>query len=297
MTDKQEPDIVERLRKYPADPTMCDDYSAAMLDAADEIERLRAAQPAQPAEPVEPVAQEWVTRNPAPNAAAPIVPTESRTFTFNRPSAPAAVPLTSDALKERPEFADCKAAQPAPAPESLRDTIGQALSDYMGENSNSGLFSVDPFNSFEIDAIADAVVSVLPAQPAPAQEPQRPSDERIRELVIDYGVESLRLGSEEARYSAGVGGSNYRASFLRAKRAEALKRVERAIEATIVPPGYVVLEIESVREIITDIEQHIGQGKESEKKEAAERPGYGTGTYTHLWRKMQKLRAMTRAER
>jgi len=35
-------DIVERLRAYPADPMLCGDYSDAMLEAADEIERLRA---------------------------------------------------------------------------------------------------------------------------------------------------------------------------------------------------------------------------------------------------------------
>ena len=35
--------LVERLRTYPADPLLCDDYSAAMLEAADELERLREA--------------------------------------------------------------------------------------------------------------------------------------------------------------------------------------------------------------------------------------------------------------
>lgn len=104
----------------------------------------------------------------------------------------------------------------------------------------------------------------------PAQEPQRLSDDDIEGICCD-----IRLANQPIQ--------------------EYDRQVARAIEAAIVPPGYVVLEAESVREIITDIEQHIGQGKESEKKEAAERPGYGTGTYTHLWRKMQKLRGMIAA--
>jgi len=33
--------LVERLRAYPADELLSDDYSTAMLEAADEIERLR----------------------------------------------------------------------------------------------------------------------------------------------------------------------------------------------------------------------------------------------------------------
>ena len=40
LTDGLGP-LVERLRAYPADPLLCDDYSSAMLEAADEIERLR----------------------------------------------------------------------------------------------------------------------------------------------------------------------------------------------------------------------------------------------------------------
>ena len=32
--------LAERLRAYPADPLLCDDYSTAMLEAADELDQL-----------------------------------------------------------------------------------------------------------------------------------------------------------------------------------------------------------------------------------------------------------------
>ena len=99
MTDKQEPDIVERLRKYPADPTMCDDYSAAMLDAADEIERLR--------EQMSMMAQ------------------------YGKP--PAQPDHQGHSCTHKCTWPQCEAAQPAPAqepqPVSNTDELPQRLSD------------------------------------------------------------------------------------------------------------------------------------------------------------------------
>lgn len=50
-----------------------------------------------------------------------------------------------------------------------------------------------------------------------------------------------------------------------------------------------------VLEVVRDVEQHIAQGHQSELFVAAQRPGYGTGVYTHIWHQMQKIRAMLSA--
>jgi len=66
----------------------------------------------------------------------------------------------------------CGAAQPAQARDNLRDTIGQALADYMSENASDGVFTIDPFDARNIDAIADAVVAAQLGPAHPAQAPE-----------------------------------------------------------------------------------------------------------------------------
>lgn len=60
-------------------------------------------------------------------------------------------------------------------------------------------------------------------------------------------------------------------------------------------PGYKVVPVESLQEIVTDIRQHIAQGVGSEALVAAQRPGYGTGIYTYLKHKMDDISAMLAA--
>lgn len=42
----------------------------------------------------------------------------------------------------------------------------------MGENASDGVFSIDPFDARNIDAIADAVAEVLPDTEEPAMKGQ-----------------------------------------------------------------------------------------------------------------------------
>lgn len=62
----------------------------------------------------------------------------------------------------------------------LRDTIGQALADYLGEHADEGVCRFDPFNSHEIDALADVVMGVLPASAAPGAPQQEASGDGKR---------------------------------------------------------------------------------------------------------------------
>lgn len=71
--------------------------------------------------------------------------------------------------------------EPVGEHDSLRDNIGQAISDVLTGwyGTEDGAMGVDPFDSRNIDEIADAVIRVLPAAPAaPAAqaEPQKYDD-------------------------------------------------------------------------------------------------------------------------
>lgn len=192
MTDKQEPDIVERLRKYPADPTMCDDYSAAMLDAADEIERLREqmsmmAQYGKPPAQLADIGNTISSKTPEPNEENPYV---------------------------------------------LWREIHRLRTEVQGPSG---------FATWQDAAVAERVRRVKAeqelraAQPAPAQEPQpvsntdelpqRLSDERIMHFW------DIHAGMPTEKYPL-----NYKD----------VRAFARAIEAAIVPPGYVVVPVEIV---------------------------------------------------
>ena len=198
MTDKQEPDIVERLRKYPADPTMCDDYSAAMLDAADEIERLREQMsmmaqygkpPAQPAD----IGNTISSKTPEPNEENPYV---------------------------------------------LWREIHRLRTEVQGPSG---------FATWQDAAVAERVRRVKAeqelraAQPAPAQEPQ---------LVSNTDELPQRLSDERIMHfwdiHAGMPTEKYPLNY------KDVRAFARAIEAAIVPPGYVVVPVEPTPEIITD---------------------------------------------
>ena len=63
--------------------------------------------------------------------------------------------------------------EPVGEHDSLRDNIGQAISDVLTGwyGTEDGALGVDPFDSRNIDEIADAVIRVLPAAPtAPAAQ-------------------------------------------------------------------------------------------------------------------------------
>jgi len=145
MTDKQEPDIVERLRKYPADPTMCDDYSAAMLDAADEIERLREqmsmmAQYGKPPAQLADIGNTISSKTPEPNEENPYVLWREIHRLRTEVQGPSGFATWQDAaVAERVRRVkaeqELRAAQPAPAqepqPVSNTDELPQRLSDEM----------------------------------------------------------------------------------------------------------------------------------------------------------------------
>ena len=203
MTDKQEPDIVERLRKY----SLRSGYAIHCHAAADEIERLRA-----------------------------------ENFTL---AAGQCVNATADdggrlyckevvRLREQMSMM----AQYGKPPAQLADGIHTcsyycdrpACVKRQRDELREGVKRHEEMANMASDEIAD-----LTAQPAPAQEPQpvsntdelpqRLSDERIMHFW------DIHAGMPTEKYPL-----NYKD----------VRAFARAIEAAIVPPGYVVVPVEIV---------------------------------------------------
>lgn len=61
------------------------------------------------------------------------------------------------------------------------------------------------------------------------------------------------------------------------------------VEAALAAPPEPLVDIKQMQEIIRDVHQHIQQGHLSEEFVAKQRPGYGTGVYTHIYHQMCKL--------
>ena len=59
--------------------------------------------------------------------------------------------------------------------------------------------------------------------------------------------------------------------------------------AALAAPPEPLVDIKQMQEIIRDVHQHIQQGHLSEEFVAKQRPGYGTGVYTHIYHQMCKL--------
>lgn len=167
-----------------------------------------------------------------------------------------------------------------------RETLQAALDalDHLGDCSDRDV-SPDEWDVAKAEPACDALRAALAAQPVEPTGAEAVCAEAyqvVGHLLDDLGQFDTERGGKIL--------DNLNEARLVHKDVLPWRSFAQPAPAAV-PPGYA----DELLDTIRDIEQHIGQGVASEKFESEQRPGYGTGTYTHISRKLSQMRAMIAA--